>query len=111
MFGLVVSGQWRWRYDKVESQSPWNAKKTNPARGGRVQFEKHGDFRGSLALAEIFRGQVELNLLLLPLLFLFFRFVPGEGRSVRTKGRRLTSEHVRNEIGGVLVISATGYAR
>ena len=107
-----MSGQWRWRYDKVESQSPWNAKKTNPARGGRVQFEKDGDFRGSLALAEIRRGQIELDpLLLLPLLLLFFRFVPGEGRSVRTKGRRLTSEHVRNEIGGVLVISVTGYAR
>jgi len=51
--------------------------------------------------------------LLLPLpllLLLLLSIVTGKDRSVRTKGRRLTSEHVPKKLKGTSIIAVTGYA-
>jgi len=53
--------------------------KGNHARGANPVREKDGKILGSLPLAKMLRGEV---LLLLLVLFLLGRIVPGKGRSV-----------------------------
>jgi len=80
-------------------------------RVSRPTRERDGRAQESLGLGETFWS--EMDRVLLPLLLLFLlllRIVPGKGRSVRTEGRRLTSEHVHDYIKKIPVIAVTGNA-
>ena len=59
--------------------------------GGGVRFEeRNGQAQELLAPGEIFRSEVKQPL--------FAKFVSWKDRNIRTEGRQLTSEHIRDDL-------------